>query len=310
MQKLIIAIFSIFWAVPTFSQVVVPSLDPVIKCELASSIAWRVGSTVGINVDYLSQDADASNDSQSKTTKQSVLISYQPGNIVGELFYAPYSETKTYSFGAESINVDWENDNGVEYALRLAIRGDRTVSVGIGYEGRSREMNDYQYGYSHYEGSFSLRLFEGLLFLGAGMQRVTENLGSDDTRKLNRVITGAAVQIGDPTDTFFKTEVALKMSPKTESDNNILGESPNTTESEFAVELMTGSFFVSYRIKQIAYEEYINSEDFTETSNRYGLGIKFGSFTLSLYRNAWTALLNEELEYFDIYQATVGFNFL
>ncbi|MBU2512952.1 hypothetical protein KJ966_16560 [bacterium] len=310
MRKIIIVILSVFWAVPVSSQVVVPSLDPVLACELASAIAWRVGSTVGIDVDYVSQAADTSDDAESKNTKQSVLISYQPGNFIGELYYSPYSETKSYSFGSESINVDWENDNGVEYGLRLAIRGDRRVSVGIGYEGRTHDINDYQYGYSHYEGSFSLRLFEGLLFLGAGMQRVTENLGSDDSRKMNRVLTGAAIQIGDPTDTIFKTEVSMKISPKTESDNDILGESPQTTESTLAIELLTGSFLFSYRMSQKVYEEYTNNDNLTEINNRYGLGTKLGSFTFSLYRNAWTAILNDETKNYDIYQATVGFNFL
>lgn len=311
MRKLIILFaILIFWTLPALSQVATPSLDPALPNALASAVAWRVGSTIGIDVDYVNQDEDASDDAESKNTRQAVLIAYQPGNFVGELYYAPYVETKSYTFGTDAITVDWENKSGREYSARLAIRGNRKVSVGIGFEGQSRESGDDTQIYTHYEGSFSLRLFDGLLFLGAGMQRVSENLGSDDSKKMNRVVAGSAIQIGDPIDTIFKTEVSVKMNPKTESENGIMEDSPKTTESELSVELLTGRLLFSYRMKQLVYEKFVDDNDFTETSNRFGFGLKLGSFTIGLYRNAWTVVLDEQMKNYDIYQATVGYSFL
>lgn len=302
-------LLSILYSVSALGQVVVPALDPALPAELASAVAWRIGSTVGLESEYYYQSEDASNDAGTEATRTAVLLAYQPGNFITELYYAPFIKSAT-AIDEESSTVTWEDKQATEFALRVAIRGNRQVSVGIGYERQEIEEAGEQHSTSLFEGSFSLRLFDGLLYTGGGMQRVTVDQGAEDSLKYNTLIAGAAIQIGDPMAMIFQTEVAMKQTPETESDNDLIATMPKTTVSQVNTEFHSGSFFLSYRYRQTNKEDYQPGENYLETLNRYGAGLKLGNWTLGLYRKAWKAEFMEEVSEYDTYLLTVGYSFL
>ncbi len=310
LRRLLILIF-IGFASPLLGQVVIPSLDPVQPTELSSALAWRIGSTVGVESEAFNRDEDASHDTGVENVKSAVLIAYQPGNVVGEIYYSPYRKTLTYDSDYSSI--EWTDDDASLLELRLAIRGNRQVSVGIGYGKFEYSPSFYneKYEESYYEGSFSVRLLDGLFFAGAGMQRFTVNLGSSDTIKYNTLISGVALQMGDPTDVIFKTEAAYKQIPRTESENDVLSTVRKSTVSQFNMELMTGALFASFEYTNKLTEEARGSDDNqNDITSRYGVGLKLGAMTIGLYRNAHKIdYQDDDIEY-DTYQATLGISFL
>jgi hypothetical protein len=309
MTKRFVVLILVFLAFPAYGQVVIPSLDPVQPTELSSALAWRIGSTIGIESETFNRDEDASHDAGAENIKSSFMLAYQPGNVVGEFYYIPYLKTREMTYGQDSTSIEWNDDDASHLAIRLAIRGNRQVSVGIGYGKSEVSLSDYEEKYeaSYYEGSFSIRMLDGLLFAGAGMQRVTVNLGSSDSMKYNTIVSGVALQFGDPTDMIFKTEASYKLIPETESENAILNTLQKTTISQLNAELMTGTVFASYNY----HHELTESDDEkNETINRYGLGLKLGSMTIGIYRRAWKIEYTEHYIDFDTYQATLGFSFL
>lgn len=303
---------------PVWGQVIVPSLDQGLPVELASAVAWRVGSIAGVDTElYYQQEDDASNDAGGEHVRSSALLVYQPGNLVGELVYTPKVKQPS-SVEENGSSVSWEDNNGSGLALRVAIRGNRRVSVGLGYE---RYQYDYQYNgetgeesesavTSLYEGSFSLRLLEGLIYTGGGLQRVTLDLGSEDTIKYNRTLGGVAFQLGDPLGMMFQTEAALKLTPETTSENGVIVSIPKTTESQLTAEFITGTFFLAYKYRQTVYENVSEDENKTQVNNRYGAGIRLGGFIFGLYRNAWKSEFMDETLVYDTYQLTASYNLL
>ena len=143
------------------------------------------------------------------------------------------------------------------------------------------------------------------------MQRVTESTDvSNDTMKYNRILGGAAIHLGDPRDLIFKLEGALKLVPKTESENGALSDLPKSTSLQAVLELMTNKYFVSYLHSQKTSENFLNNESLIQTFVRYGLGFKFGGMTIGFYRNSNKAEISEIISEYDTYQATIGYSFL
>lgn len=308
MKKLIFAIIFSLLIQTGYAQVVTPSLDAAKPTEMAAANAWRFGSTVGTDAYFSYVEADEANDAEIKTEKYSALFAYQPGNFVSELYYSPYLRASEYDPSTDSI-VDRE---GSELTLRLAIRGNRQVSVGLGYYGGEVEYSDGKYKTSFYEGSFSMRLFEGLLYAAAGMQRVTLLTASGGELKFNSTLGGVAMQIGDPAGTMFRLEGVVSFYPETKSDENGTEVAVyKTSETSLAAELLTERFLFSYRYKQKKEEnDSVSETDFLTTENHYGLGFRFGSVRLSFYRQAFVYEVDEWRDENDLYRITFGFNFI
>jgi hypothetical protein len=309
MRKRLITLIGILLAVPAWGQVIVPALDPTLPAELASAVAWRIGSTIGLESEFYNQKEDASNDAGTESTRTAVLLAYQPGNFITEIYYAPFIKTAT-AIDEQSSTVTWEDKKATEFALRVAIRGNRRVSVGIGYERQEIEESGEKFSTSLFEGSFSVRLLEGLLYTGGGMQRVTIEQGSEDSIKFNTLIAGVAIQIGDPLAMIFQMEAAMKQTPETDSEDGLIATMPKTTVSQLNSEFHSGRFFLAYRYRQTMKEEYLPDENYTETLNRYGAGLKLGNWTIGLYRKAWKAEFMEEISEYDTYSLTAGYSFL
>lgn len=310
MKKIVfVVLFTLSLFIQTgYAQVVTPSLDSAKPTEMAAANAWRFGSTVATDAYFDYVEADETNDAEIETEKYSALFAYQPGNFVSELYYSPYIRASEYDPSTDSY-VDRE---GSEYALRLAIRGNRQVSVGLGYYGGEVEYSDGKNKTSFYEGSFSMRLFDGLLYAAAGMQRVTLLTASGTELKYNSTLGGAAMQIGDPAGTMFRLEGAVSFSPETRSEEGDTEVAVyKTSETSLAAELLTERFLISYRYRQNKQENYSTYEaDFLTTENHYGVGFRFGSLRLSFYRQAFVYELDELRDENDLYRVTLGFNFI
>ncbi len=313
MYKRYLFLILIIVALPAYGQVVIPSLDPAQPTELSSALAWRIGSTYGIESESFNRDEDASHDAGAENIRSSILLAYQPGNVVGELYYVPYLKTREITYGSGYTSIEWKDDDASYLALRLAIRGNRQVSVGIGYSKSEATLSyfDEKYEASYYEGSFSVRMLDGLFFAAGGLQRVTVNLGSSDSMKYNTVVSGVALQFGEPNDMILKKEASYKITPKTESENGTMGTLPKTTVSQFNMDFMSGILFASYQFSNALTEEAFGSDDNkSEMFSRYGLGLKLGSMTIGLYRKAWQIEYGDNYIDFDTYQATLGLSFL
>lgn len=315
MKKTLLLLLAAIFPIGAFAQMVTPSIDPVIPTELAAANAWRIGSTFGGTGHFYYQEKDASNDAVSaKPVAASGMFAYQPGNFVAEFHYL--SETqKTDDIDGSSTT--WQSSNKTEYSINLAIRGNRQVSVGVGYIGQQDEIDINSekgvYSLSAFEGSFSMRMFDGLFFWGAGMQRITEAVDiSDDTLKYNKVLGGAAFHLGDPTETLFRVEGGFELIPETDSESGALDNKPKTTITQATVELMALNFLLSYNIQQsVAAEEFFD-KDVINTDVRYGLGYKYGGLTFSFYRNASKTEFkyDDSMIEYDNYQITIGYSFL
>ena len=311
-KRLLILIISLV-ASPLYGQVVMPSLDPAQPVELSSALAWRIGSTFAVESEAFNRKGDSSHDAGTENIHSSLLIAYQPGNVVGELYYVPYLKTREITYGPDDTSIEWKDDDASYLSARLAIRGNRQVSVGIGYGRSEMDLSDFdaKYELSYYEGSFSVRMFDGLLFAAGGLQRVTVNLGSTDTMKYNTIVSGLALQIGEPNKTIFKTEASYKSTPKTESDKDIMGTLYKTTTTQIDVEFMSGILFTSYLFNNTLTEGAFGSDDNkSEIVNRYGIGLKLGNMTVGFYRKAWQIEYRDNYIDYDTYQATLGISFM
>ena len=288
----------------------VPSLDQAREVELASASAWRIGSTIGIQVDGYYQKGDGTNDAKAENIGNSVLFAYQPGNFITELFY--YSDTKRIDVNTTNSTVTSEDENDTGISLKFAIRGNRSVSLGLGYNRSETDdvSNDKKNTTTSFEGSFSLRLFDGLMYAGGGMRRVTAEQGSDDSLKYNEVIAGIAVQIGDPLETMFQTEASVRQIPETESDKGLITKQPKSTVSHLSLELQTGSFFFAYRIGQLVIENDAANDDYKSTDSKIGVGLKLGGLSLGLYRDNHQIDSGDDSVDYDTYALTVGYNFI
>ncbi len=306
MNRFVLIAIVLLISFPLSAQVVIPSLDPALPNEMASAIAWRFGSTVGVDLNYIKHETQ-SGDSENVLYQSGGLIAYQPANFIGELFYAPIFKTLDVSSD--------EFVDGSYASLKLAIRGNRMVSVGLGYESSQTDFNAGKESVVAYEGSFSLRLLDGLFFVGGGMQRVTETNTDSDSRKWNKVMAGVAMQLGTPGKTMFKTEVFTRLLPKAEFDGDSGGTREKTNEVQAIMELQAGAFMFSYGYMQKIMEEYQGSdENYTTTEARYGLGLKTESFSVGLYRYAgrtkWDGSLIQIDSPYERYRVTVGFSFM
>lgn len=298
----------------TYGQFVTPSLDPAVPTGLSAANAWRIGSTIGADSHFYYQKQDSSNDRKLTTTQFSGLFAYQPGNFVAELYYSSFMQTPTWELQGTDIGTVLESQNQSELSLRMAIRGNRKVSVGVGYtaaevdfltNGRKKETS--------FGGSFSSRLFDGLMFLGAGMQRVTVSTDlSSDSMKFNKITGGGSFHLGDPTSTMFRLEGAIELLPETTPEIGALFIQPKTTITTVAAELQFRNWLLLYNNRQEAYEATTDNNKGSSTINRYGLGYKLGATTFGLYTSTTKVTdssISSAWEY-RLYQLTASYNFI
>lgn len=297
-----------------FGQTVTPSLDPAVPTELAAANAWRIGSTIGGDSHFYYQKQDSSNDRKLTTTQFSGLFAYQPGNFVAELYYSSFLQTPTIESQGSDVGTALESKNRSALSLKVAIRGNRQVSVGVGY---TADETDYATSSrkkeTSFEGSFSGRLFDGLMFVGAGMQRVTVSTDlSSDSMKYNKIIGGTSFHLGNPTGTMFRLEGAIELVPETTPESGALTIQPKTTTTSVAAELQFGNWLAMYQSSQVAYEATQDNNKGTITGSRYGVGYKFGSMTFGLYTS--TSSVNDpglpSTWDYRLYQLTASYNFI
>ncbi|MBU3914690.1 hypothetical protein KKA14_04075 [bacterium] len=300
--KVILTIGLIISTSSILAQVITPSIDPVLPSEMSSAVAWRIGSTVGASVFVAIEEDPVSGETNYDISKGSVIIALQPGSVVGEVFYSPFKVSTIDS----STDVD-----AYETSIKLAIRGNRTVSVGVGYAATEIQYPSGTRSDVSFEGAFSLRMLDGAFFAGAGMQRHTSTISSGETAKWNDVLAGVAFQFGDPIKTMFRTELSLRLSPEAEYGNLDNDYEPETDEYQGVAEFTTGTYLLSYLYKRTIYRAGGDDiDDMTQETNRLGLGVKLGGFNIGLYGNTTTITWGLYSGSVEFYQLTLGYNFI
>ncbi|MCP4757561.1 MAG: hypothetical protein GY866_42425 [Proteobacteria bacterium] len=305
MSRLLFAVLSIFLASTSWAQVVIPSLDKSLPVEMASAVSWRIGSTIGIGTTF-AQDETEAEKVDYYNNENAVLMAYQPGSVVGELYYTPVQRMNDWDTSSDALTTY----TGLGGRFQLAIRGENRVSVGIGYGLDQADISsDTVKKNNYYEGSFSLRMLGGL-YVGAGLQRTKLTYGSIGTLKRNRVVAGVALLLGNPMGNMFRTEASYKLSPEAQTDDEALTLS-KTSEMQLSVEVLFADFLFSFLYQKTVMSDYNGSSNaYNIENNRYGLGYKLGSFTLGLYRHAGSEMIGDYRLVKRKYQCTMSFNFI
>lgn len=297
-----------------FGQTVTPSLDPAVPTDLAAANAWRIGSTIAADSHFYYQKQDSSNDRKLTTSQFSGLFAYQPGNVVAELYYSSFLQTPTPEFQGDEIGTKLESKNNSALSLKLAIRGNRQVSVGVGYTADEIDyMTDSRKKETSFGGSFSGRLFDGLMFVGAGMQRVTISTDlSSDSMKFNKIIGGTSFHLGDPTGTMFRLEGAIELVPEAVPENGALSIQPKTTTTTAVVEMQISNWIAMYKNSMMSFEATDTNNKGSVGFNQYGIGYKMGSATFGLYTSttSYKDSSTSSVWEYRLYQLTASYNFI
>ncbi|MFH2132656.1 MAG: hypothetical protein ABIK68_19920 [bacterium] len=287
------------------AQVVTPLLDRAFPVEMASAAGWRFGSALGGQTAFASLEGETEN-VDTYNVDSSVLFSYQPSNIIAEFYWASPGTQYDWDYTSGSL---YKNNNA-DGRFSLTLRGDNNVTLGIGYRIADQDTTSDTIKKSLYEGSFSLRMLDGL-YLAAGMQRVTEKFASGDSRKWNRMLAGAAIQIGDPLKRMFRTEASFQTSPETTADNPAIQPHRKTSRVQASAELLFDRFLFSYQYQNTTLGAIeLETEDQTVIKHRYGIGIKLGSALLGFYAGQGTQTAGEKELKMTSFQGTLSFGFI
>ncbi|NQU64465.1 MAG: hypothetical protein HQ517_09315, partial [SAR324 cluster bacterium] len=184
MKKIYLLLFFVIFSNSVFAQVVTPLLDPAFPVEMASAAGWRIGSALGGRSSF----ANIEGETQSKdyhSVESSVLLAYQPSNIITEIYYASPGTDYLWDSSSDTLT----KTGNVDGRFSLALRGEKNVTIGIGYRITDQDSSTETIKKSLYEGSFSLRMLGGL-YMAAGMQRMTEKFQTGDSLKWNRILAG------------------------------------------------------------------------------------------------------------------------
>lgn len=306
MKKLFLLIVSIALSINvTSAQVVTPQLDAALPVEMASAAGWRFGSAIGGQTSFAKVDGETEQVDYFNVDS-SVLFAYQPSNIITEVYWATPGKRYLWDHTTDTL---LETTNG-DGRFSLAIRGDKNVTLGIGYRIEDQDASTDSIDKSLYEGSFSLRMLDNL-YLAAGMQRVTEKFDSGSSRKWNRILAGVALQLGDPLKRMFRTEASYQSSPKTTADDPAIIPHPETTRVQAVAEVLFDSFLFSYRYRSTT-QGVVGTEtdDLSDVSHRYGFGFKLGSATLGVYAGQGTQTAGDKELKTQFFQGTLSFGFI
>lgn len=305
MKKILLLFLFVVISFGVSAQVVTPLLDPSFPVEMASAAGWRFGSALGGQSSFANIEGE-NEDVGYHGVKSSVLYAYQPSNIISEIYYAGPGTLYLWDSTTDTLT---ETDN-IDGRFSLALRGEKNVTIGIGYRVADQDSSTDTIKKSLYEGSFSIRLLGGL-YVAAGMQRVTEKFQTGDSRKWNRILGGVALLIGDPLKTMFRTEASYQMSPETTIDGSTIPPHRKTGRLQAAGELQIDRFLISYQYQNITLGA-INAEtdDQTIAKHRYGIGFKLGSITFGVYGERGTHTVGEKELITDLYQGTLSYTFI
>ena len=287
------------------AQVVTPSLDAGFPVDMSSAAGWRFGSALGVQTSFAKVSGETE-EVDYHNVDTSVLFAYQPSNIITEFYWASPGTDYLWDSSTDSLSKT-ENGDG---RFSLALRGERNVTVGIGYRIMDQDTTSDTINISLYEGSFSLRMLEGL-YLAAGMQRVTEKFPTGDSRKWNRILAGVALQVGDPLKTMFRTEVSYQSSPESTIDDPTILPHRKTSRVQAGAELVWGSFLFSYQYQNTTLGAInTETEDQTVAKHRYGFGFKIGGATMGFYAGSGTRTAGDKELKSELYQGTLSFSFI
>lgn len=288
------------------AQIVTPQLDSAFPVEMASAAGWRFGSAIGVQTSFAKVDGETEEvDYHNHDT--SVLLFYQPSNIITEIYWASPGTRHEWDHQTDTFN---ETDNA-DTRISLALRGDGNVTIGIGYRLADRkDASSDTTNVSLYEGSFSLRMLDNV-YLAAGMQRVTEKFSGGESRKWNKILSGVALQFGDPLKRLIRLEASYQSSPESTVDDSAVAPHRKTNEIQAVAEVLFDSFLFSYRyLNTIEGAVGDESEDLTDTRHRYGFGFKMGSVTLGVYAGQGTRSDGDKEVKTSYYQGTLSFGFI
>ena len=297
-----ILLFFFFVTSSAFGQVATPYLDTVLPTELSSANSWRFGSTFGGEQIYSDQESKTEK-AELYNSRSAALIAYQPTQVSFELF----AFTNEVDYNWDPSTDTFQETKGNASKLGISIRGKRQFSVGVGFESSTQEQGTSKQEKKSYGGSFSLRTFDNL-YLAAGLERVTLAFDQGNELKWDKVVSGIALQTGEPGGSIFRIEINGSLSPKVESDNN---SHQKTTVIQGSVEWLWDGYLLSYRNASTT-EEALNSseEDTKNSTHRYGLGIKFENISFGFYRTAGLIKYGSKDVVSQRYRATFGFSFI
>lgn len=305
MKKIFLLIVLVLGWYSGFSQVVTPRLDSGFPVELSSAAGWRIGSGIGGNT-AVGKEESSAEDLDYHYIDSSVIFFYQPSHVVTEIYWKPAGTQYEWDTSTDALVETSTSDA----RFTLTIRGENRFSVGIGYRSQEKDYLSFNSTTTSYEGSFSIRVFEGL-YMAGGFQRFSEKMSIGDARKWNKILGGVALQIGDPLGSMFRLEGSYGTSPETESDNQIASTKPQEDEIRASVEFLFDPFLISYSYQNFNYSALNGASDKKSTVNHgYGLGMKFGSFTLGLYLYLGTETFGDAEMKTTKVQSTFSYNFI
>ncbi len=305
MKKIYLLLLVTIFSVNVSAQVVTPSLDGAFPVEMASAAGWRFGSTLGGQTSFGKVDGETEK-ADYHNIDSSFLLAYQPSNIVAEFYWASPGTFYQWETETDTLN---ETNNG-DGRFSLTLRGEKNVTIGIGYRIADQDTTSDTINKSLYEGSFSLRMLDGL-YLAAGMQRGTEKFHTGESRKWNRILTGVSLQVGDPLKNLFRTEVSFQTSPESSVDDPAIKPHRETSRIQAAAELLWGAFLFSYQYRNTTLGAVgTEIDDQIVARHRYGIGLKIGSATLGFYAGGGTRTAGDKVLKTQLYQGTLSLNFI
>lgn len=309
-------IFSNFYTL--YAQVVLPSLDPTNPVELAAAASWRFGSTVGGGGKWGTQKPDdeqvdintLSNYGSVEPVHSEYIFAYQPSEVIFEI--SGITNEKEYTWdGSDNTTDHLTQYEASSTHLKVAIRGNNQVSVGIEYQVFNYKDASADAKTTVFGGSFGMRFLDNI-FISGGLNRKTlkaDELESD--MKWQELISGIAFQFGSPDQNMFKAEGAIKIEDATEAkikDSALSLYRRKTTTVQGNVEVLLSGLLLSYNYKNITYEKIDDLplvKERTETRNRVGLGYRSPVIALVLYGE--TRIEKEDTNKYDT--KYIGLNF-
>jgi len=282
------------------AQVATPSLDPTNPVEIAAAASWRFGSTVGGGGKFGTQKSDSeqldsntlSNLSGVAFVNSSYIFAYQPTSVTFEIS-GIVNETD-YQWDGSDSSSDTTSDNLSEYEsneihVKIAIRGNNQVSVGIEYQSENYKDASSDTKLTAYGGSFGMRFLDNI-FIAGGLNKKTLKADEfESDMKWQELIAGIAFQFGSPDQKMFKVEGAIKIEDEANvnlSNSTLSFYRPKTVTTQGSIETILGGYLLSYRYRRILYEaidDIVLDKEREVTRNRIGLGYRSTVLTAVLY---------------------------
>jgi|GEM_PF-1764754 len=294
-----------------YAQIVTPSLDPAVATELSAAISWRFGSTIGVETTQFQKTDAVLRKTDGKTVKtednrSSALVAYQPTHTTIQLFMVPAEK-----------DYDWDPSTDTYQSFQraynkasLTVRGKNIFSIGVGANNFTITKNSIINQVKSYGGSFSVRVFKGI-FMGAGLEKVTETPGQLDPRKWDKQYSGIAFMYGDPLSYMFRTELSASSSKEVKTGPTEDEIHPKTSYTNIAAEALLKGYLLTYQktLESVfAYNE--QGDDKKRDMTRYGIGMRGSNLSYGFYFSEGEESINTMSRPIQKYQLTFGFSFI